>query len=63
MFEQRTKKQRIIIYALIAFFVTFLLATMHYFQGWTINLILIVASIEYICIFYILYLPLKYGRK
>lgn len=63
MFEQRSTKQRIIIYALIAFFVTLLLAIIHDLQGWPIEMILIVAAIEYVCIFYILYLPLKYQRK
>lgn len=64
MFENRTKKQRIIIYAFIAFAVTVLLAVMHYIvQGWLIEAVLIVAAIEYICIFYILYLPLKYQKQ
>jgi flagellar biosynthesis/type III secretory pathway M-ring protein FliF/YscJ len=64
MFENRTKKQRIIIYAIIAFAVTILLALLHYmFQGWMIEAVLIVAAIEYVCIFYILYLPLKYQKQ
>jgi len=63
MFEKRTKKQRTIIYAFIAFGVTILLALMHYAaQGWPIEMVLIVAAIEYVCVFYILYLPLKYQR-
>ena len=64
MFENRTRKQRTIIYAIIAFAVTLLLALMHsIIQGWIIELVLIVAAIEYVCIFYILYLPLKYEKK
>jgi len=64
MFEKRTKKQRTIIYAFIAFFVTLLIAFMHFIiQGWIIELVLIVAAIEYVCVFYILYLPLKYQRE
>jgi hypothetical protein len=64
MFENRTRKQRIVIYAFIAFAVTLLLAVMHYVvQGWLIEAVLIVAAIEYVCIFYILYLPLKYQKQ
>lgn len=64
MFENRTKKQRTVIYAIIAFTVTLLLALMHYIlQGWMIQAVLIVAAIEYVCVFYILYLPLKYQKE
>jgi len=64
MFENFTKNQRTVIYAIIAFFVTLVLALLHYIlQGWIIEAVLIVAAIEYVCIFYILYLPLKYERK
>lgn len=64
MFENRTKKQRTVIYAIIAFIVTLLLALMHYMlQGWMIQAVLIVAAIEYVCVFYILYLPLKYQKE
>jgi 1,4-dihydroxy-2-naphthoate octaprenyltransferase len=64
MFENRTKKQRIIIYAIIALGVTLLLAIMHFIiQGWILGLVLIVAAIEYVCVFYILYLPLKYEKR
>lgn len=64
MFENRTRKQRTIIYAIIAFLVTLLIGIMHSIvQGWSIELVLIVAAIEYVCIFYILYLPLKYQQK
>jgi hypothetical protein len=64
MFEKRTKKQRTIIYAFIAFGVTLILALMHYVvQGWILNLVLIIAAIEYVCVFYILYLPLKYEKE
>jgi uncharacterized membrane protein len=59
MFETRSKKQRTIIYAAISLMVTFLLVAMHYIQGWNQVYIIIAAIIEYICIFYILYLPLK----
>lgn len=64
MFENRTRKQRIVIYAFIAFAVSLLLAVMHYvLQGWLLEAVLIVAAIEYVCIFYILYLPLKYQKQ
>jgi hypothetical protein len=64
MFEKRSKKQRTIIYAFIAFAVTLVLALMHYMlQGWLVEAVLIVAAIEYVCIFYILYLPVKYQKE
>lgn len=64
MFEKRSKKQRTIIYAFIAFAVTLVLALMHYMlQGWMVEAVLIVAAIEYVCIFYILYLPLKHQKQ
>jgi hypothetical protein len=64
MFETRTKNQRTVIYAIIAFAVTLLLALMHYMlQGWAIQAVLIVAAIEYVLVFYILYLPLKYQKE
>jgi hypothetical protein len=64
MFENRTKKERTILYGIIAFLTSVLLAFIHYFlQGWILLAVLIVALIEFICIFYILYLPLKVKEK
>jgi len=61
MFETRTKKERTIIYAIIAFFVAVLLGLMHYYvMNNPIGLVIIIGIIEYIVIFYILYLPLKF---
>ncbi len=66
MFENRSEKQLIIIYVLIALLVTFLLSVYHLspFSAWPKDPILVViaANIEFFCIFYILYLPLKVKR-
>ena len=66
MFENRTDKQLIIIYALIALMVTILLSIYHLspISAWPKDpiLIIIAANIEFFCIFYILYLPLKVKR-
>ncbi len=59
MFENRTEKQLIIIYAVIAILITFGLATFHIYQRMNIYYIIIAANVEFFCIFYILYLPLK----
>jgi len=63
MFENRTEKQLIVIYVIIALAVTFLLTLFHLssFSAWPKDpiLIIIAANIEFFCIFYILYLPLK----
>ena len=63
MFENKTEKQLITIYAVIAILVTFGLATFHIAQGMNIFYIIIAANIEFFCIFYILYLPLKVKRR
>lgn len=60
MFENRSRKERIAIYVLIALIVTMILAIVHYFvQGWLLLAVIIGAIIEFFCIFYVLYLPLK----
>lgn len=59
MFENRSKKQRIIIYLIISGVVTLILALFHLYQGWILIYALLAAIIEFFCIFYILYLPLK----
>ena len=59
MFENRSEKQLIVIYAIIAILVTFGFVTLHIFQRMNIYYIIIAANIEFFCIFYILYLPLK----
>jgi hypothetical protein len=62
MFENRTEKQLIIIYAIISVAVAFGMAVVHYFQGWDPVVIVVVANIWFACLFYILYLPIKVKR-
>jgi|GEM_PF-1603744 len=63
MFENRSEKQLIIIYVIIALLVTFgftayNISSISYFPKDPI-LIIIAANIIFFCMFYILYLPLK----
>ena len=61
MFENRTKKEKIAIYVFISLAITILLAMFHLFiQGWNIYVVIIVANVWFFCLFYILYLPVKY---
>jgi hypothetical protein len=66
MFENRSEKQLIIIYIIIALAISLLLSIYHLspYSAWPKDPILIViaANIEFFCIFYILYLPLKIKR-
>ena len=63
MFENRSKKERTIIYAIIALIVAILLGLMHYYvMNNPLFLVVTIAIIEYFVIFYILYLPLKYQK-
>lgn len=63
MFENRNEKQLIIIYAVIAILISLILAVVHYFQNFHPYYIVIAANIEFFCIFYILYLPLKFKKS
>jgi heme O synthase-like polyprenyltransferase len=63
MFENRSEKQLIIIYAIIAIVVACVMAVFHYFQGWDPIVIVIVANVWFFCLFYILYLPIKVKRS
>jgi hypothetical protein len=63
MFEKYSEKQLIIIYAFIAIAISIILAIIHYFQNFHPYYIIIAANIEFFCIFYILYLPLKVKRS
>ena len=63
MFENKSEKQLIIIYAIIAIVVALVMAVVHYFQGWDPIVIVIVANIWFFCLFYILYLPIKVKRS
>ena len=59
MFENRSEKQQIAIFAVIGIVVALVLSVFHYFQGFHPYYIVIAANIEFFCVFYILYLPLK----
>ena len=63
MFENRSERELIFIYAIIAIAVALGLGIFHYFQGFHPYYIVIAANIEFFCIFYILYLPLKVKRS
>jgi uncharacterized membrane protein len=66
MFENRSEKQLIIIYVVISLIITFILSIYHLssISAWPKDpiIIIIAANIEFFCIFYILYLPLKIKR-
>jgi heme O synthase-like polyprenyltransferase len=59
MFENRTEKELIVIYAVIAIVTALGLGVFHYFQGFHPYYIIIAVNIEFFCVFYILYLPIK----
>ncbi len=63
MFENRSERQLIIIYVIIALGIALLLAFLHIYQGFHPYYIIIAANIEFFCIFYILYFPLKVKKK
>jgi len=63
MFEKRSEKQLIIIYATIAIIISIFLAFVHYLQNFHPYYIILAANIEFFCIFYILYLPLKIKKS
>jgi undecaprenyl pyrophosphate phosphatase UppP len=66
MFEDLSEKQLIVLYVIIALIVTAVLGVIHYYtyRGFFSNpyVIIIVANVEFFCIFYVLYLPLKIKR-
>ena len=63
MFEKRSDKELIIIYAVIAIIASLCLAMLHYLQGFHPYYIVVAAIIEFLCIFYILYLPIKVKKE
>lgn len=63
MFENRSEKQLIIIYAVIALVVALGLAVFHLMTIPNLLYIVVAVNIEFFCIFYILYLPLKIKRS
>ena len=62
MFENRSEKELIVIYAFIAILVALGMSILHYFQGWDLIIIVVVANVWFFCFFYILYLPIKVKR-
>jgi len=66
MFENRTHKEQIIIYAIIALIVTLGLSVWHFYSWSGVFsdpiVIVIMANIEFALIFYLLYLPVKVKR-
>jgi len=62
MFENRSHKQILFIYATIAITASLCLAVLHYLQGFHPYYIIAAVNIEFFCIFYILYLPVKVRR-
>ena len=67
MFENRSHKQLIIIYVIIALVITLLLGVFHYYTWSGIFrdpvMLIIMGNIEFFVIFYILYLPIKVKRS
>lgn len=63
MFENRSEKELIIIYVIIALLVTFVLGAFHYYTWRGVFrdpvMLIIMGNIEFFVIFYILYLPIK----
>ena len=62
MFENRSEKQLIGIYALIAIIVAFCAGYFNYMTGVDVYYNIFAANVIFFCIFYILYLPLKVKR-
>lgn len=63
MFENRSERELIAIYAIIAMVTALLLGVFHYYQGFHPYYIVIAANIEFFCVFYILYLPIKVKKR
>ena len=67
MFENRSYRELIIIYVIIALIITFALVVLHYYTWSDIFrdpiVIVIVANIEFFVIFYILFLPVKVQKE
>jgi len=63
MFENRSEHELITIYAIIAIVIALLLGVFHYYQGFHPYYIVIAANIEFFCVFYILYLPIKVKKR
>jgi len=59
MFENRSEKQLIVIYAVIAIVIALAVSYYNYITGIDIYYNIFAANVFFFCIFYILYLPLK----
>jgi len=62
MFENRSDRELIVIYVLIALVIALIMAVVHFYQGWHPYVIIVVANVWFFCLFYILYLPIKVKR-
>jgi len=62
MFENRTDRELIIIYVIIAVIVAIGMAFFNYITGVDIYYNIVAANIIFFCMFYILYLPIKLKR-
>jgi len=62
MFENRSEKQLIVIYVVIAIIVALAVAYFNYITGVGIYYNVFAANVIFFCIFYMLYLPLKIKR-
>lgn len=59
MFENRTDRELIVIYVIIALIVALCAAFFNYMTGVDIYYNIFAANIIFFCMFYILYMPLK----
>jgi hypothetical protein len=62
MFENRSERQLIVIYAVIAIIVALGVAAFNHLTGIDIYYNIFAANVIFFCMFYILYLPLKVKR-
>jgi len=64
MLEGGSKSQQIALFAVISLIITLILSFYHIFLlGWNIYVVIVAGNIEFFCLFYILYLPLKIKGK
>ena len=62
MFENRSEKQLIVIYAIIAIIIALGAGYFNFITGVDIYYNIFAANVIFCCVFYILYLPLKVKR-
>ena len=62
MFEKRSEKELIIIYAIIAIIIALGVFYFNYITGVDVYYNIFAANVFFFCIFYFLYLPLKVKR-